>query len=143
MQQLMQRIPAIVLALFCCAVPVSSLAAPNIIFFHGDTYAAIAYSEETGRYGYKYDAPTRDIAETLARRYCQAKDAKVVVWVHNGFCALARGEQGAWGVGWSDGDGASDNAAKKTALAECGKRGKHPRLVLCVCSLNRKPEEFE
>jgi len=120
-----------------------STAAPNIIFFRGDTYAAIAYSEETGRYGYKYDAPSRDIAETLARRYCQAKDAKVVAWVHNGFCALARGEQGTWGVGWSDGNGASDTAAKKTALAECGKRGKNPRLVVCVCSLDRKPEVFE
>lgn len=122
--------------------------APNIIFFRGDSYAAIAFSEKTGRYGYTYDQMSRDIAEVLARRRCRngdpkVDDAKVVGWVHNGWVALARGDNGAWGVGYSHGNGATNKEAKERALAECRKRGKNAKLVVCVCSLNRKPEVFE
>lgn len=143
MQLSMCRLPIAVVLVLLGVGALRSSAAPNIIFFRGTSYAAIAYSEETGRYGYNYDSPSRDIAEILARRRCQAKDAKVVAWVRNGFCALALGDGGAWGVGWSDGDGASDATAKKTALANCQQRGKNARLVVCVCSLDRKPEVFE
>jgi len=122
--------------------------APNIIVFRGDSYAAIAFSEKTGRYGYTYDQATRDIAETLARRRCKdsdpkVDDAKAVGWVHNGWVAFARGDNGAWGVGYSYGNGATNREAKENALAECQKRGKNARLVICVCSIDRKPEVFE
>jgi len=143
MQLSVTRLFTMVLLLLGGSGALPSAAAPNILFFHGSTYAAIAYSEETGKYGYAYDCPSRDIAEVLARRRCQARDAKVVAWVNNGFCALALGDRGAYGTGWSNGNGASNAAAKNTALAECAQRGKNARLVLCVCSLDRKPEVFE
>lgn len=123
------------------AVPCSS--APNFIPFQGDTYAAVAYSEKTGTWGYANGRPSRFIAETLAKRYCKAKDAEAVVWVHNGWCALALGDDGAWGIGWSSGKGATNTEAKKQALANCHEFGKNARVVLCVCSLDRKPEIFE
>jgi serine/threonine-protein kinase len=117
----------------------------DIIFFTGDSFGAIAYSEKTGKYGYACNKPSRDIAETLARRYCKAQDpkaddAKVVVWVHNGFCAPAVGDRGAWGIGWSNGNGASNTAAKERALKECARRGKNGRLLLCVCSVKKTAE---
>jgi hypothetical protein len=117
--------------------------ADDVIYFFTDTFAAIAYSEETGRWGYTYDHTTLDNATILARRHCKAADAKTVAWVHNGFCALAVGENGTWGTGWSSGDGATNTAAKQQALAECKKRSKTARLVICVCSADRTPEFFE
>src|SRR5438128_2653369 len=117
------RQQAIILACVLAGMATSAgsnhLQAENIIFFRGTTYAAIAYSEKTGEWGYSSGQQTRDIAEELARRNCKADDAKPVAFVRNGFCALAVGENGAWGTGFSYGDGASNTAAKNKALAEC------------------------
>ena len=79
---LLSVVAAIVVSAF---VPTPAQSAPNIIFFRGDTYAAIAYSPKTGKYGYAYGQSTRDIAEGVAKRRCKAADAKVVTWVHNGW----------------------------------------------------------
>jgi serine/threonine-protein kinase len=119
-----------------------SQAADNVIFFRGTTYGAIAYSEKTGAWGYAYDQSTRGMAEGIARRNCTGDDARAVGWVRNGFVALAVGENGAWGVGYSYGDGATNREAKERALEECRKRSKTARLVICVCSLDVKPEIF-
>lgn len=133
------------LLILCCGLGVApkSTGAPNIIFFNGDTYAAIAYSEKMGNYGYWYNAGDRFIAEVMAKKKCNAQDAKVVVWVHNGFCALAIGEDGGYGWGYSYGDGASNTEAKKNAIDECLKRSKKVKTLVCVCSLDRKPEIHE
>jgi serine/threonine-protein kinase len=113
----------------------------DVIYFDGDTYAAIAYSPTTGNFGYAYNYGSRWAAERAALRNCKAKDAKIVTWVSNGFCALALGDdKSAWGVGWSYGQGATNTYAKKQALMQCGKRTKNARLVVCVCSVNVKPE---
>ncbi len=141
MRKTLLTVVAAVIAFTCAPTPAQS--APNIIFFRGDTYAAIAYSPKTGKYGYAYGQSTRDMAEGIAKRRCKAADAKVVTWVHNGWCALAIGENGTYGVGWSYGNGATNRDAKLNALDECQKRSKKARLLLCVCSIDRQPEIFD
>jgi hypothetical protein len=54
-----------------------------------DLFAAIAYSPTTGKYGYAKRQNTRAAAEKLALRNCGAADATIVVWVRDGWCALA------------------------------------------------------
>src|SRR5262245_35073478 len=86
----------------------------------GDTYAAIAYSTSTGRVGHGYGQPSRAAAEDTALANCGAGDAKVVVWVRNGWCALALGDdREAYGYGW---DNSSKARAQTVALAECRRR---------------------
>lgn len=64
-------------------------------------YAAIAYSEQTGRYGYAYGYNALQNAEDDAIANCDAPDAEVVTWVENGWVALALGDDGAYGYSWS------------------------------------------
>jgi hypothetical protein len=106
---------------------------------HG-TFAAIAYSRETGKYGYASECKTRAAADEEAVRRCAAPDARVAVWVRNGFCALAVGDKGAWGIGWSAGKEANSAAAREHALAECRKHSSTARLLLCLESSRREPE---
>ena len=134
---------AVAAIIVSASIPIPAESSPNIIFFRGDTYAAIAYSPKTGKYGYAYGQSTRDIAEGIAKRHCKVDDARVVTWVHNGWCALAVGEKGTYGVGWSYGNGATNRNAKENAIDECKKRSKTARLLLCVCSIDRQPEIFE
>jgi hypothetical protein len=108
-----------------------------------DTFAAIAFSPATGRYGYGDEHHSRESAEEEARLKCQAEDARIVTWVHNGFCALAVDTDGAWGVGWSDGENANAAAAKDKARSDALKHGAKVRVLICVCSFGRKAEVIE
>jgi hypothetical protein len=113
----------------------------DTIYFNGDTYAAIAYSPETGKWGYAYNCGSRGQAERMALSNCPQSDARIVCWVHNGFCALALGDDKAsWGTGWSYGDGATNTAARNYAMTNCKARTTGARIVLCVCSTNVRPE---
>ena len=113
----------------------------EVIVFRGDTYAAIAYSPATGNYGYAYNHGSRSSAEAAALRNCNGDDARIVTWVHNGFCALALGDdRSKWGVGWSFGDGATNTYARRRALQECAKQTTNSRILICVCSTNVRPE---
>jgi hypothetical protein len=112
--------------------------AQQVIVYDGDTYAAIAYSPTTGKYGYAYNHGSRWAAQTAALRSCKADDARIVTWVHNGFCALALGDDvSAWGIGYSYGDGATNTYAKQRALHECSKRTNGAGIVVCICSVGR------
>jgi serine/threonine-protein kinase len=87
-----------------------------------DEYAAIAYSPSTGSYGYWYGAKCRADAETGAMNNCNGSDRRVVVWVENGWAALAVNNNGGWGYGWST---TSRAQAERSALngaggARCG-----------------------
>lgn len=104
------------------------------------TFASIAYSAKTDRYGYAEECQSREEAEEWARKNCDAEDSRIVAWVRNGFCALAVGEQGTYGVGFSDGEHATAEAAKENALAQCKTRSSTARLLVCVCSFDRKIE---
>src|ERR1051326_8067074 len=105
----------------------------------GDTYAAIAYAPSTGSIGYAYCCGSRSEAERKALRNCKGSDAQIVTWVNNGFCALAVGDNGAWGYGFSWGDGASNAEAKTRALANCRKRGTGAKIKICICSEDVDP----
>jgi hypothetical protein len=67
----------------------------------GNKYAAIAYSESTGQYGYTYGYDDQCAAENDAIANSGACDARVVVEVENGWAALALGPDGTWGAAWS------------------------------------------
>src|SRR5205814_6412070 len=66
-----------------------------------DTFAAIAYSESTGRYGYSYGYSTRAAAENRAISECNADDASILVWGRNAYVALATSDNGAYGYAWA------------------------------------------
>src|SRR4051812_5573035 len=66
-----------------------------------DRYAAIAYSPATGRYGYcSQHAGRLEDAKACALKQVNAADARVVIWARNAWCALARGDNGAYGYAW-------------------------------------------
>ena len=80
-------------------------------------FAAIAYSTETGNWGYSFGQGYLSDAQNVAIDRCNASDAKVVVWVENGWAALAVGDNGAYGWGWS---GNSRAEAETIALQKAG-----------------------
>jgi hypothetical protein len=82
-----------------------------------DPYAAIAYSESTGQYGYTYGYQDLGAAQCDAVSNANAADAHVVVWVENGWAALAVNNDGGWGYGWST---RSQAAAERIALNGAG-----------------------
>jgi hypothetical protein len=63
-------------------------------------YAAIAYSESTGCYGYAYGCGSLEEATAAALNNCRGRDAYVVVWVEDGYVALALGDRPN-AVGWA------------------------------------------
>ncbi len=64
-------------------------------------FAAIAYSPATGSFGFWHGAGSRADAENGALDSCNGEDRRVVVWVENGWAALATNNDGGWGYGWS------------------------------------------
>ena len=82
-----------------------------------DAYAAIAYSQCTGQYGYTYGYNDLCAAQNDAVANANASDAQVVAWVENGWAALAVNKNGGWGYGWSN-NGQAD--AERFALNGAG-----------------------
>jgi hypothetical protein len=58
-----------------------------------ETFGAIAYSPETGRYGYAYQAMSRRDAAMRAVSYCGASDCAPVVWTQGGCAVVSVNEQ--------------------------------------------------
>jgi hypothetical protein len=83
-----------------------------------NTYAAIAYSRSTGKYGFTYQQPTLEAAKADALRRCEGNDARIVVWTRNGWCALAKGADGTFGAASAP----SQQEAEKDALGDCAKK---------------------
>jgi hypothetical protein len=103
------------------------------ITISSDSFAAIAYSPATGKYGFVYDERSRSAAEKGAMEKCGAEDARIACWVNRGFCAMALGsDKSCWGIGYSYGNGASTDKAKNDALADCRNRtsGAHIAVIL-------------
>jgi hypothetical protein len=97
----------------------------------GDTFAAIAYSPKTGRYGYGNGYPTKSQAIARAKRECGSGNARTN-WCKNAWIALAisDGSRGGWGSAW----GATADLARDSARAECLARNPDARVVVCVSS---------
>ena len=93
-----------------------------------DNFAAIAYSVSTGKWGYSYRWGSRAEAEQEALKYCEADDAKAVMWTRNAWCALALGDDGSYGYAWGD----TAELARQYATEQCLKYGKNPSIAVCV-----------
>lgn len=105
------------------------------ISISSDSFAAIAYSPATGKYGYAYDRRSRAAAEDGAMRDCGADDARIACWINKGFCALALGnEKSCWGVGWTYGNGANSDGARNYALEDCRNRTSGAHIALSLSS---------
>ena len=96
-----------------------------------DTYAAVAYSPATGRWGYGNGYPTKAEAIARARRECGSRKARTN-WCRNAWIALALSDQspGGWGSSW----GATPEIARNAAIAECRTRNPDAHVVVCVSS---------
>ena len=95
----------------------------------GDSYAALAYSPSTGRWGYGNGYPTRAQATTRALAECGQSDA-VTKWCKNAWIALALSDKSPGGYGWAWATTAS--AARSRALRECRARNPDAHIVTCV-----------
>jgi hypothetical protein len=112
-----------------------SVAWADEIEIDSDSFAAVADSPSTGEFGFAYNYGDRWSAEQAALDSCHPKDARVVCWVNNGFCALALGDdKSSWGTGYEYGDGASNTAAIDTAIAECKNRTTGVHIMICLSS---------
>lgn len=128
-------LPVIALLAAVGVFTTAARATASTIEINGHSFAAIAYSPATGKYGYAYNHRSRSAAEKAALDQCGAEDARIVCWVNRGFCALALGDdKTCWGVGWQYGGGSSNDDAKKTALDECGKRTTGAHIAVCLSS---------
>jgi hypothetical protein len=94
-------------------------------------YAAIAYSQSTGAYGYSYAFATLAGAKAEALSHCDADDARIVAWVQNGYVSLALGDTvGAYGWGWAS----TAAEARARARAECRARTTGAYIAVTVYS---------
>jgi Domain of unknown function (DUF4189) len=135
-----QRVCRFGLIVVCASAAALLLTAPASAHAD-DTYAAIAYSPKTKGYGYGDKFGSRKAAEEKALAECDGDDAQLLVWVKNGWCAVAVGDDGKYG--WSDGNGTGDrDEARKTAIAECTKAGgKNSHILICVSSEGKTKTE--
>lgn len=106
-----------------------------------NSYAAIAFSPKTGKYGYAWNHSTRAGAEKAALSECKADDAKVVTWVKFGWAVLVIGEDNAYGYDEVHGDGANSKDAYESALKELRKHSEAKvKTIIIVCSGDVKPK---
>ncbi len=89
-----------------------------------ESYGAIAYSEQTGAFGWSFEHGTQAAAEASALGYCQERqegteDCRVLTWFRSACGALALDPSGPYGAAW----GQSEEEASRNALAVCGQYG--------------------
>jgi hypothetical protein len=104
------------------------------------TYAAVAYSESTGEYGYAWDQPSYGAAKNVALANCEADDAEIVGWVRGGWLVLAIGHDNSYGTAWEYGDGASLRVAATRAHNNCESEGGRVTKLICLCSGDVDPQ---
>jgi hypothetical protein len=108
-----------------CAIPAPrAVAGPP-----PDRFAAIALSLETGRYGYSTGAASLAAAAAVARSKTGDPNAEILVWVQNGWVALAFSDNGTYAATWST-RSARDAAA--SALRDCAVNGGRSQLAVCT-----------
>lgn len=105
------------------------LVASNIAF-EATVYAAIAYSQSTGNVAYSYCCDSPEAAQRAAVEHCEGVDAQAVVWVRDGFCALALAANGARGWGWGD----TADAAARAAWEGCSEHSGGNEIFVQVVS---------
>jgi len=95
-------------------------------------YGSIAFSQDSGAYGYSWNYSTRNTAERRALRECrsQGRGCQVIMWFRNACAALAVGYGNAYGWAWNT----SRRQARIRALDECSSRADRCRIRVDVCS---------
>jgi hypothetical protein len=129
----MRSARTLVLAAVGLAAAFLSLAAtpPAARAADDDTYASIAFSKSTGKYGYSYNYNDPADAKARALAECDADDARVICTVGNGYAALALGDDtGAYGFGLASTPG----EAKAIALRNARKYTTNCYIAVCVYS---------
>jgi len=96
-----------------------------------DTYAAIAYHQNSNSWGYSTEAATKEEAIAAAVRKCGHSDAKTN-WCRNSWLALAVSSTHGWGSAWAE----SAKDARKKSIDECFAHENNPdaHVVICVSS---------
>ena len=84
------------------------------------TFAALAYSPATGRYGSAWGSYDVESAAANAVGFCGAPDCQPTVWVANGCAAIAVGEENT-ALGWAY--ASSRYQANSAALRSCRRSG--------------------
>lgn len=110
-----------VLAVTALAVSATQAAADN--------YGAIAYSTDSGAYGYSYDFSSRGEAEARALQECNG-NCKIVLWFKNACGALAVGNDNGYGTAWATDRG----GAEATAMSYCRQYSQGCQVVRWVCT---------
>ena len=91
-------------------------------------FGAIAYSTQTGRYGWSYGAADQPTAERIALTNCAAVDAFIVAWAHHSHLAFAIGDNGGYGYAWAT----KAAEAGRQAITNCSNQTTNCRLVVLV-----------
>lgn len=114
------------LAVWCLlAVSFALTASPAL----AGSYAAIAFDEDNGRYGYGKAYKTRAAAEEKALEECGGRHAKIVMWAHEGVIALAIGDRrGSWGTGRDN----RRKAAQNQAVDNCNEHTENAHVVITI-----------
>ena len=98
-------------------------------------YGVLAVSHNTGRYGFCYaHHKNKQDAANDALGFCNARDAKVVLWVKNGWFALATGGGGAFGWAY----GPDPDEVRENAITECLRYSRSAKIVLFEHSNKKK-----
>jgi hypothetical protein len=94
-----------------------------------DSYAAVAFSPSTLRWGYGNGYPNKVQAISRARNEAGSANAKTS-WTKNAWIALAVSDRsrGGYGMGWAT----TAAGARSRALAQCRKFNPDARVVVCV-----------
>jgi hypothetical protein len=95
-----------------------------------DRFAAIAVSQQTGRYGYSTGYVSLSDAMSTARANTGDPHAEVVVWVRNGWLALAVCDSG-YATSWST---RSAQEAADRALDDCSRNGSRGQIAVWISS---------
>jgi hypothetical protein len=88
-----------------------------------ESYGAIAFSDSKRRCGYAWGAGSLPEAEALALKYCQTRDARIVLRARNSHLAVARGDDDSFG--WAAHE--DPVTASNQAVAACP--GPNPKIV--------------
>jgi hypothetical protein len=123
-----------VLVIGAGAGAMQSLPAPPVPSSAVGQYGAIAWDEETGKYGASWNQDTPKRAEEVALGECGATGCKIIIRTRQATCAaLATNESGKYASGASRGD---REAARLAALTNCEK-GKAGECTVRVTDCNR------
>jgi len=92
---------------------------------------AIAYSPDSGAWGYSEEYGSRAQAESRARKECRSNDCEIAAWFYNSCGAGSASDNGSWGGAQGD----NEQRAQHGAQARCAKEGgTNCKVVVSRCS---------